>query len=415
MTVHILTIGDELLIGQVIDTNSARMAQMLQEIGAKVMGKSAVADSREDILEALAQTSRKADVVLITGGLGPTKDDMTKKVLAEYFGVGFVFHQPTLEWLNKLYERFDRVMTDTVRDQCLVPQNATVLPNKMGSAPGMWFEEKGKVFVSMPGVPFEMAYLMEHEVRPRLSRHFAASPTAHRTLLTAGEGESYIATILADFEESLPASLKLAYLPRIGQVRLRLTAAGTDEKAMLKLLNEKFDEMEGLLPPELIAGYEDDVLESAIGKLLKEKNLTLSTAESCTGGYLAHLITSVPGASAYFAGSVISYSNAVKMNQLNVREETLREHGAVSEQTVREMVAGALDLLKTDLAIAVSGIAGPDGGTPEKPVGTVWIAVGNGSAIETRMLKLGKDRMRNIQYSAIHALNMLRLFTGKHY
>jgi len=415
MTVHILTIGDELLIGQVIDTNSAHMAQMLHEIGAKVIGKSAVADSREDILEALAQTSKKADAVLITGGLGPTKDDITKKVLAEYFGVGFVFHQPTLEWLNKLYERFDRVMTDSVRDQCLVLQNATVLPNKMGSAPGMWFEEKGKVFVSMPGVPFEMAYLMEHEVLPRLSHHFAASPTAYRTVLTAGEGESYIAKILTDFEEKMPPSLKLAYLPRIGQVRLRLTAAGTDEKAMLKLLNEKFDEMVGLLPSELIAGYEDDLLESAIGKLLKEKNLTLSTAESCTGGYLAHLITSVPGASAYFAGSIISYSNEVKINQLNVSEETLKQHGAVSEQTVREMVAGVLDVLKTDVAIAISGIAGPDGGTPEKPVGTVWIAVGNGSAIETRMLKLGKDRMRNIQYSAIHALNMLRLFMGKHY
>jgi nicotinamide-nucleotide amidase len=221
--------------------------------------------------------------------------------------------------------------------------------------------------------------------------------------------------MLADFEENLPSSIRLAYLPRIGQVRLRLTVTGTDEEAMLKLLNEKFDVMEGLLPPELIAGYEDDVLETAIGKLLKEKNLTLSTAESCTGGYLAHLITSVPGASGYFTGSVVSYSNAVKMSQLNVREETLQEHGAVSEQTVREMVAGALIVLKTDLAIAVSGIAGPDGGTPEKPVGTVWIAVGDKNATETRQLKLGKDRLRNIQYSAVHALNMLRLFIRNHY
>ncbi|MFQ5446214.1 MAG: CinA family nicotinamide mononucleotide deamidase-related protein [Saprospiraceae bacterium] len=415
MTVHILTIGDELLLGQVVDTNSARMAQMLLEIGAKVVGKSAVADSREDILAALDQASQKAGVVLITGGLGPTKDDRTKKVLAEYFGVGFVFHQPTLEWLNKLYERFDRVMTDSVRDQCFMPQNATVLPNKMGSAPGMWFEEKGKVFVSMPGVPYEMTYLMEYEVLPRLSRHFATTPTVYRTLLTAGEAESYIAEKLADFENSLPPAVKLAYLPRIGQVRLRLTVSGTNEEQMQNLLDEKFAEMEGLLPPELVAGYDDDVLEIAIGKLLKSKNLTLSTAESCTGGYLAHLITSVPGSSAYFMGSVISYSNEVKMNQLHVSEKTLREHGAVSEQTVKEMVKGALSLLKTNLAIAVSGIAGPDGGTPEKPVGTVWIAVGDRNTTETHQLKLGKDRLRNIQYSAIHALNMLRLFVGARY
>ena len=415
MNVHILTIGDELLLWQMIDTNSARMATMLLEIGAKVVEKTTVADSSEDIIAALNRAATKADSVLITGGLGPTKDDKTKKVLAEYFGVGFVFHQPTLEWLNKLYERFDRMMTDSVRDQCLVPQNATVLPNKMGSAPGMWFEEKGKVFVSMPGVPYEMAYLMEHEVLPRLSKHFSASPTAYRTLLTAGEGESYIAKILADFEDHLSPSLKLAYLPRIGQVRLRLTASGPDEKSIKKLLNEKFAEMEGLLPPPLIAGYDDDVLESAVGKLLSAKSLTLSTAESCSGGYLAHLITSVPGSSLYFKGSVISYSNKVKIHQLHVAEKTLKEHGAVSRQTVREMVAGALQLLKTDLAIAVSGIAGPDGGTPEKPVGTVWLAVGNKSTIETHQLKLGKDRLRNIQYSAIHALNMLRLFVLNHY
>lgn len=412
MLVHILTIGDELLIGQIIDTNSAKMAQMLLEIGAKVTGRTAVGDDHEAIIGALQTATQQADIVLVTGGLGPTKDDVTKKAIADFYGVGFVFHQPTMERLNHIYERLGKPITEAVRTQCLMPQNAIVLTNKMGTAPGMWFEEGGKVVASMPGVPFEMEYLMQHEVLPRLQERFNALPTAHRTLFTAGEGESTIAEYLKDFEENLPPQVKLAYLPAIIRVRLRLTVSDADPVFVEKILDEKFREMEGLLPPQIVAGYGDDSLESVIGRILKEKNLTLSTAESCTGGYLAHLVTSVPGSSVYFMGSVISYANAVKMNQLGVKSETLEQHGAVSEQTVQEMVEGAIRLLGTDVAVATSGIAGPDGGTPDKPVGTVWIAVGDAERTVTKKLQLSRNRLVNIQYSAYHALNMLRLFLG---
>lgn len=410
MQVHIITIGDELLIGQIIDTNSAKMAQMLLEIGAKVTGRTAIGDDHEAILKALHMATEQADIVLVTGGLGPTKDDVTKKAIADFYGTGFVFHQPTLDRLNQILERLGKPLTEALRTQCFLPQNATVLPNKMGTAPGMWFEENGKVVVSMPGVPFEMEYLMQHEVMPRLQTRFNALPSAHKTLLTAGEGESVLAEFLKDFEENLPPQVKLAYLPSITRVRLRLNVTDSDPKFVEKTLHEKFREMEGLLPPKIIAGYDDDTLEGVIGRILKEKNLTLSTAESCTGGYLAHLITAVPGSSAYFMGSVVSYANAVKINQLGVKEETLQQHGAVSEQTVREMVAGAIRLLGTDIAVATSGIAGPDGGTPEKPVGTVWIAVGNYERTVARKLSLSKNRLVNIQYSGYTALNMLRLF-----
>jgi nicotinamide-nucleotide amidase len=410
MQVHIITIGDELLIGQIIDTNSAKMAQMLLEIGAKVTGRTAIGDDHEAILKALRMAPEQADIVLVTGGLGPTKDDVTKKAIADFYGTGFVFHQPTLDRLNQILERLGKPLTEALRTQCLLPQNATVLPNKMGTAPGMWFEENGKVVVSMPGVPFEMEYLMQHEVMPRLQTRFNALPSAHKTLLTAGEGESVLAEFLKDFEENLPPQVKLAYLPSITRVRLRLTVTDSDPKFVEKTLHKKFREMEGLLPPKLIAGYDDDTLEGVIGRILKEKKLTLSTAESCTGGYLAHLVTSVPGSSSYFMGSVVSYANEVKMKQLGVKEETLRQHGAVSEQTVREMVAGAVRLLGTDVAVATSGIAGPDGGTPEKPVGTVWIAVGNRERTVARKLSLSKNRLINIQYSGYTALNMLRLF-----
>ena len=410
MNIHIITIGDELLIGQIIDTNSAKMAQMLLEIGAKVIARTAVGDDHEAIINALRIATAQADIVLVTGGLGPTKDDITKKAIADFYGTGFVFHQPTLDRLNKILERLGKPLTEALRTQCFMPQNATVLTNKMGTAPGMWFEEDGKVVVSMPGVPFEMEYLMQHEVLPRLQAKFDATPTAHRTLFTAGEGESVLAEYLKDFEEKLPPQVKLAYLPSIARVRLRLTVSDEDMAIVEKKLDEKFREMEGLLPPQVIAGRGDDSLESVIGDILKAQSLTLSTAESCTGGYLAHLITSVPGSSAYFMGSVVSYANAVKMNQLGVKPETLEQHGAVSEQTVREMVAGAIRLLGTDVAVATSGIAGPDGGTPEKPVGTVWIAVGDGERIVTKKLNLSKNRLVNIQYSGYTALNLLRLF-----
>jgi nicotinamide-nucleotide amidase len=411
MNVHILTIGDELLIGQVIDTNSARMAQHLQKIGARVTGKTTVGDSEDAILDALAHATRQAEVVLITGGLGPTKDDLTTKALATFYGVGFVFHQETWERILSLLEKYGRSPTNALREQCWMPQNATILTNKMGTAPGMWFDENGSIVVAMPGVPFEMEYLMEFEIVPRLKRRLDGKPFLYRTVLTVGEGESMIAEKLKAFEENLPTWVKLAYLPGLAQVRLRLTASDNDrEEVVAAKLEAKFTEMLSLIHPDWIAGFGEDTLEIALGKLLKEKDFTLSTAESCTGGYVAHLLTSVPGSSAYFMGSIVCYSNEIKVRQLGVRETTLHHAGAVSEETVREMVAGALNRLGTDIAVATSGIAGPDGGTPEKPVGTIWLAVGNKERTLTRKLQLGKDRLRNIQYTAVIALNMVRLF-----
>lgn len=410
MTVHIITIGDELLIGQVIDTNSAKMAKYLQTIGAKVTGRTTVGDIEADMMEAFKMATEKADVVLVTGGLGPTADDLTVKVLTEFYNTELEFHQPTLDHIEKMFKMFGRVAPDAVKDQAYLPKLCTVLANKMGSAPGMWFDVNDTVLVSMPGVPHEMDYLMKNEVVPRLSERFPGEPMAHRTILTVGQGESRISEMISDFEKNLPDGISLAYLPGISRVRLRLTATGTGKE---ELLDEKFAELQTLLPDKLIAGFGEDTLEIALGKLLKEKGLTLSTAESCTGGYVAHMITSVSGSSSYFMGSVVSYANEVKMNQLGVKEDTLKAHGAVSEDTVQEMVSGALQLLGTDIAVATSGIAGPTGGTPEKPVGTIWLAVGNKERTVTQKLSLGKDRIRNIQYTAMRALNAVRLFVNE--
>ncbi|MCR9286063.1 competence/damage-inducible protein A [Saprospiraceae bacterium] len=409
MNVHIVTIGDEILIGQIVDTNSAWMAQQLNLIGAQVIGITTVADTDESILEGLKNATENADVVLMTGGLGPTKDDITKKTLAGYFKTGLVFHQKTWERIVRLFERRGRTWTEAHREQCFMPQNATIFKNKMGTAPGMWFEENGKVYVSMPGVPYEMKYLMEYEVMPRLKEKFPGKPIAHRTILTVGEGESRLAKRMERFEKDLPKNLKLAYLPGLGQVRLRISGTGDNEQILNAHLDEKVEEVKTLIP-EFIFGFGTDKLEAAVGRVLNGKELTIATAESCTGGFLAHKITSISGSSAYFMGSVLAYSNEVKMNQLSVKEETLKAYGAVSEETVREMVGGILSLLKTDIGVATSGIAGPSGGTEEKPVGTVWIAVGNREKIITRKLIIGKDRLKNIEYSTVQALNMVREF-----
>lgn len=403
MKVQILTIGDELLIGQVVDTNSAWMARQLNLIGAQALGKETVGDDEEDIIAALTRACSRAEVVLITGGLGPTKDDITKKAIATFLGEGFVFSQETYDYIVRFFARMGREAVEVHRDQCFMPQSAVLLRNKMGTAPGMWFEHKGKVLVSLPGVPYEMEYLMENEVLPRLQKRFPASPIYHRTLSTAGEGETRIADRLKELEEKLPNEVKLAYLPSLGQVRLRLTARGADEVSLQQTLDLESKKILDLLP-DLIFGQGEETLEEVVGKMLRARNLTIATAESCTGGFLAHRITSLAGASAYFKGSVIAYSNEVKTALLGVKEATLQTRGAVSEETVVEMVAGARALLGVDLAVATSGVAGPDGGTPEKPVGTVWIAVGNAGKTITHRLQLGKDRLKNIQYAAIYAL-----------
>lgn len=414
MTVNIITIGDEILIGQIVDTNSAWMGQQLNQIGAAVTGITTVGDGADEIRSALERASAEADVVLITGGLGPTKDDITKKVIAEFFGVELVFHEVTFKRLEGYFRQLGRTPTAAHRTQCMLPANAEVLTNKMGTAPGMWFEYNGSVIVSMPGVPYEMKYLMTHEVIPRLQDKFPVQAIFHHTWMTAGEGESRIADRLEDIEDNLPAHIKLAYLPNLGYVRVRLSGTAMDAEVLKQDVMEQAERIRERLG-DLIYGHNDEPLEENLGSLLRDRKLTLTTAESCTGGYVAHLITSIAGSSDYFKGSVVAYANEVKQQLLNVKAETLARHGAVSEETVREMVNGALKLMKTDLAVSISGIAGPGGGTPDKPVGTIWMAVGNTDQTEVFKLKAGKDRLKNIEYAGNMALNMVRKFVLKHY
>jgi len=405
----IITIGDELLIGQVVDTNSAWMAQMLNKCGIWVTHRVAVGDSREDILSALDEESRRASIILITGGLGPTADDITKPVLLEYFGGKMVVNEMALANVRGIFEKLKRPMIGRNLQQAEVPDTCTVIPNKRGTAPGMWFEKGNRIFVSMPGVPHEMKGMMTDGVIPALVRHFRPPSIAHRTLLTAGVGESFLAEHIRSFEEGLPSSIRLAYLPNYGMVRLRLTARGEEHDSTGAMLQEHFDRLK-MLVAEWMVTDEDISIQEAVGRLLLARGKTLGTAESCTGGYIAHLITSIPGSSRYYKGSVVGYDNAVKMEVLHVGMPTLASEGAVSEATVREMVRGALSILNTDVAIATSGIMGPDGGTPEKPVGTVWIAVGNHQNIRTQKLTFRFDRSRNIELTATNALNLLRKF-----
>lgn len=414
MTAHLLTVGDEILIGQIVDTNSSWMAQQLNLIGASVVKKSSVSDDLEAIQAGIREGFAAADVVLMTGGLGPTKDDVTKKAIADFFGVELKFDQPTYDRIVRIFEQFGRTIKESHRIQCFLPSNATILFNKMGTAPGMWFEHKGKVLVSMPGVPYEMKYLMEYEVIPNLQKRFPGRPVAHRTILTVGVGESDIADRIADFEDSLPPHIKLAYLPNLGQVRVRLSGTAEDLAALNQELDEKAKELSDIIP-EIIFGYDTEQLEAVIGQMLRKRGLKLGIAESCTGGYLAHRITSIPGSSDYFMGGLVPYTNDLKMKLLDVKSDTLEQFGAVSEQTVIEMVQGALPLLETDIAIAASGIAGPGGGTEEKPVGLVWIAVGNKEKIVTHKILSGKDRDKNIHFAAIMALNVLRQFVTEQY
>lgn len=414
MNVHIITIGDEILIGQIVDTNSAWMGQQLNRIGAAVTGITTVGDGATEIRAALERAAAEADVVLITGGLGPTKDDITKKVIAEFFEVELAFHEATFKRLEGFFKQIGRTPTAAHRTQCMLPTNAKVLINKMGTAPGMWFEYNGSVIVSMPGVPYEMKYLMSQEVIPRLQAKFPVRAIFHHTWMTAGEGESRIAERLETIEDNLPAHIKLAYLPNLGYVRVRLSGTAMDADALKQEVMEQAGRIRECLG-DLIYGHNDESLEENLGNLLRDRKLTLSTAESCTGGYVAHLITSIAGSSDYFTGSVVAYANEVKQQLLGVKSNTLLEHGAVSEATVREMVSGTLQLMKTDLAVSISGIAGPGGGTPEKPVGTIWMAVGNTGQTEVFKLKAGKDRQKNIEYAGNMALNLVRKFVLKHY
>ena len=406
----IITIGDELLIGQVIDTNSAWIARELNKNGIAVKKRVAVGDSLQEIKDALDIESVNTDIILITGGLGPTSDDITKPALCEYFGGKMVVNEEALENVKYLFEKiFKRPVTQVNLMQAEVPEVCEVIQNKRGSAPGMIFRKNDTFYISMPGVPYEMKGMMEESVIPMLVSKYELPSILHATVLTAGIGESALAEVIKDFEYTLPAEIKLAYLPNYGMVRLRLSTSGFDKDKTKGRLDSYFTQLKSLVKEYMVTDV-DDSMPVFIGKLLKSKNKTVSTAESCTGGYIAHLITSVAGSSDYFKGSIISYSNDVKQKMLNVSETTLSNFGAVSEETVAEMLKGLLEKLNTDYGIAVSGIMGPGGGTENKPVGTVWIAVGTSSNHLCQKFSLRFDRERNIEVAGIMALNLLRKF-----
>ena len=406
MLAEIITIGDEILIGQIVDTNSAWMAKELNLIGVRVKQITTVSDDADHITEALQQAEKRAGIILITGGLGPTKDDVTKLTLAKYFNMGFRRDEETLQHVTGIFSRLNRPMIESNRKQADVPDGCTVIKNKNGTAPCMWFEHNGNIIVSLPGVPYEMMYLMTEEILPRIKQQFKLPFIVHKTILTAGMGESFLAAAIADIEDNLPSHIKLAYLPRLGQVRLRLSGTGIDED----ILRAEVQASAALLISRIkkfVVIEEDIALEKALLDMMKGKNLTLSTAESCTGGYIAHLLTQHAGSSSVFAGGAVVYSNQLKQSVLGVKEETLERYGAVSEETVKEMATGALSHFKTDYAVAVSGIAGPEGGSPEKPVGTVWIALASKDKVFARIFNFGNKRIQNIERSAIAALTMI--------
>lgn len=406
MLAELITIGDEILIGQIVDTNSAWMAQKLNLAGIKVKQITSVSDEKQHILNALQEASQRADLILITGGLGPTKDDITKKTLAEYFGVGLRIDDDALENVTQIFSRYKSPMLESNIRQAEVLENCTTLLNANGTAPGMWIQSGEKVYVSMPGVPFEMMYLMEELVIPKIKESFKLESIVHHTILTAGLGESMLSEKISFVEESLPAHISLAYLPKLGVVRLRLSGRGADVQKLkneIALYASRIVELVG----EFVIIEADVPLEKAILDMMASLNLTLSTAESCTGGYISHLLTRQSGSSKVFLGGAVSYSNDLKCTMLSVSEETLYEFGAVSEETVLEMANGARTNFGSDYAIAVSGIAGPDGGTEEKPVGTVWVAIAGKKKTISKKFQFGNKRIQNIERSAINALFLL--------
>lgn len=404
---EIITIGDEILFGQIIDTNTQWIGTQLTDIGIRPVRKTSVGDNKQDILDAFAQASQRVDVVIVTGGLGPTRDDITKHTFCEYFGTELEINQDALALITEFFAKRGRAMTELNIQQAALPKNCTYIPNLWGTAPGMWFEKDGAIYISLPGVPYEMKSLMEFEILPRLKARFSTHIIQHKSIRTIGIGESFLAEKISAWEDALPEHIKLAYLPHFGQVRLRLTGTGTDQDILERELAEQVALVLPLIE-EHVFGYDSDELETVIGNLLINSNATVGTAESCTGGYVANQITSIPGSSRYYEGSVVSYSNDVKMNVLGVSRETLEAYGAVSEQTAREMAEGARRLLNTTFAISTTGIAGPDGGTAEKPVGTVWIACATPEETFTQLLTLRNNRKINIELTCSYALNLLR-------
>ncbi|HHH52133.1 MAG TPA: competence/damage-inducible protein A [Bacteroidetes bacterium] len=406
---YLITIGDELLIGQVTDTNSKWIAEQLTGLGIKVKRIISVQDEEQEIIDALDEATDKADIIITTGGLGPTVDDITKKTFAKFLHKKMIFNQNFFDKVKEYVKKRGHKIDDMLFNYSHFPEGTIFLKNSVGSAPGMLFNYKGKKIFALPGVPPEMKSIFTEEIEPILKKDNNGFYIIKKTVLTSGEIEAALAEKLKDIVNDLPQHISFAYLPNLGRVRLRITAKGEDKEILEKEVESVIEKIKNRIG-EYIFGYDDDTLEHALGVILKNKGLTLATAESCTGGMIAHKITSVPGSSEYFKGSIVAYSNEIKEKILNVQHLTLQNHGAVSEETVIEMVKGAIKVIETDLAIASSGIAGPSGGTPTKPVGTIWIAAGNKDKIVTKKLQLGNNRIKNIETSTVFAMDLLRKF-----
>jgi nicotinamide-nucleotide amidase len=408
---YVINIGNELLFGKTINTNAAFIAEKITEIGIEVEKLVVIADDPEIIFQTIAECFKETDWIITTGGLGPTKDDMTKNVIATFFDVGFEVHQPTLETVVKMFAERGMEAGEINKKQADVPIGAIVLPNKNGTAPGLWMEKNGKTLIALQGVPFEMQAILLESVVPLLRQKYkGVHGVVHKNLLTCGIGESALAQKIEDWENALPQSLTLAYLPSPGQVLLRLTARVGDEEAAKEIIDEQLPALINIINPYLVS-TENETLIEVVSKRLKKSKKKLAVAESCTGGYLSHLITSLPGSSQFFEGAIVSYSNEIKRDILNVREANLKKHGAVSEFVVTDMAINAMSLFETDYAIATSGVAGPGGGTEEKPVGLVWIAVATPTRVVTQKFLFGKNGGREviIKRAAMSALNMLRV------
>lgn len=406
---EIITIGDEILYGQILDTNTQWISAELDKIGIKTIRKSSVGDQPNEIVGIFKEAQSRADIVFITGGLGPTNDDLTKNVMANFFDCELELNQDALRDVTEFFAARGRELSEINRGQALLPAKATFIPNKQGTAPGMWFEENGVIWVSMPGVPSEMKAIMEKEVLPRVIEYFETPVIFHQLIKTIGIGESYLSDLIQEWELTLPDHIKLAYLPSLGIVKLRLTAFGDNFVLLKEQVQMEVDRVMPLIK-SFVFGYNQDELASVIGELLIKNRSTITVAESCTGGYLAHQFVQNPGSSAYFLGGIIAYANEVKLNQLGVSTNTLADQGAVSEACIEEMATSIRQKLNSTFGLATSGIAGPDGGSLEKPVGTVYIALSHPNGVITRKLQLGGTRQQNIHMTTLNALNLLRRY-----
>ncbi len=404
---ELITIGDEILYGQIVDTNSQWMSKELDKIGIKTVRKTTVADTEVDIITAFEEATTRADLILITGGLGPTNDDLTKPCLAKYFNCSMQMNSEALAEVTAIFERIGRELTEINKQQANLPTKCTMLSNRVGTAPGMWFKENGKVYVSMPGVPHEMKTMMQEQVLPKVQEVFDTPTIYHKLVKTIGLGESWLADKIKDWEANLPENIKLAYLPGLGEVKLRLTAVGSDLPTLKAAVSHQIELLKPLAGA-YIYGYDKDTLAKVLGEMLVARNITIGCAESCTGGALASVLTSIPGSSQYFLGSIVAYHNKVKSDVLQVSNDTLESHGAVSEATVLEMALGAKKVLNSNIGVATSGIAGPTGGTIDKPVGTIWIALAYQDHTIAKKLTLFKDRGINVKYTAHAVLNLVR-------